>query len=175
MTVKHKNLSIRILMDLFFLDDETIIYKGLNHTWIYDTNSMKKKCFFSNKDRNKIIEMVGMFFDIPKEHINKYTSSWTKIELNGFENGRLYFKCFLDYFEESSSFEDDQRNCHSLGLPSIAQTQISCDLSGKNIIIEADKSDIVIEEKPYNTLHMEKFDFTMVTKKAFRDKQEINE
>ena len=52
---------------------------------------MKKKCFFSNKDRNKIIEMVGMFFDIPKEHINKYTSSWTKIELNGFENGRLYF------------------------------------------------------------------------------------
>lgn len=159
---------------MFFLDDETIIYKGLNHTWIYDTNSMKKKCFFSNKDRNKIIEMVGMFFHIPKEHINKYTSSWTKIELNGFENGRLYFKCFLDYFEESSSFEDDQRNCHSLGLPSIAQTQISCDLSGKNIIIEADKSDIVIEEKPYNTLHMEKFDFTMVTKKAFRDKQEIN-
>lgn len=52
---------------MFFLDDETIIYKGLNHTWIYDTNSMKKKCFFSNKDRNKIIEMVGMFFDIPKE------------------------------------------------------------------------------------------------------------
>lgn len=90
---------------MFFLDDETIIYKGLNHTWIYDTNSMKKKCFFSNKDRNKIIEMVGMFFDIPKEHINKYTSSWTKIELNGFENGRLYFKCFLDYFEESSSLK----------------------------------------------------------------------
>ena len=160
---------------MFFLDDETIIYKGLDHTWIYDVNSMKKKRFFSNKDRNKIIEMVALFFGIPKEHINKYTSSWTKITLNGFDKDRVYFECHLYYSDDSSSFEDDQRNCHSLGLPNIAQTQISCDLSGKNIVIEADKSDIVIEEKPYSTLIKENFDFQTITKKAFRNKQENNE
>ena len=160
---------------MFFLDDETIIYKGIDHTWIYDVESMKKKRFFNNKDRNKIIDMAGTFFDIPKEHISKYTSPWTNIKLTGFENDRLYFKCFLYYFEENVPFEEKARNCHSFGLPSMAETQISCGIDGKNITIEADRSDIVTEEKPYSTLHKEKFDFPMVTKKAFRNEQEINE
>lgn len=46
---------------MFFLDDETIIYRGIDHTWIYDVDSMKKKRFFNNKSRNKIIDMVGTF------------------------------------------------------------------------------------------------------------------
>lgn len=57
----------------------------------------------------------------------------------------------------------------------MAETLISCDISGKNILIEADRSDIVIEETPYSTLIKEKFGFPMVTKQAFRNKQENNE
>lgn len=121
------------------------------------------------------ISVAGTFLDIPKEHISKYTSPWTNIKLTGFENGRLYFKCFLYYFEENVPYEEKARNCHSFGLPSMAETQISCGIDGKNITIEADRSDIVTEEKPYSTLQKEKFDFPMVTKKAFRNEQQINE
>ena len=158
---------------MFFLDDETIIYHGIYHTWIYDVNIMKKKRFFSNKDRNKIIDMVGTFFDIPKEHISKYTSDWTKIRLTGFENDQLYFKCLLFYSENGTTFEEQERNCHSFGLPSMADTLISCDISGKNIIREADRSDIVTEEEPYNLLINAKLDFLKVTKKAFRNSEKI--
>lgn len=161
---------------MFFLDDETIIYRGIDHTWIYDVDSMKKKRFFNNKSRNKIIDMVGTFFDIPKEHISKYTSEWTHITLEGFENGRLYFKCFLSYFEGYGvPFEEKAKNCHSFGLPSIVQTQISCDIDGKNIIIEADRSDIVTEESSYSSITKAKLDFLQVTKKAFRNRQGVNQ
>jgi hypothetical protein len=161
---------------MFFLDDETIIYRGIDHTWIYDVDSMKKKRFFNNKSRNKIIDMVGTFFDIPKEHISKYTSEWTHITLESFENGRLYFKCFLSYFEGYDvPFEEKAKNCHSFGLPSIVQTQISCDISGKDIIIEADRSDIVTEEDSYSSITKAKLDFLQVTKKAFRNRQKVNQ
>lgn len=36
-----------------FIDDETIIYHGLNHTWCYDVATMKKKRFFSNKEEKR--------------------------------------------------------------------------------------------------------------------------
>ena len=72
-------------------------------------------------------------------------------------------------------FEEKAKNCHSFGLPSIVQTQISCDISGKDIIIEADRSDIVTEESSYSSITKAKLDFLQVTKKAFRNRQEVNQ
>lgn len=158
---------------MFFLDDETIIYHGLDHAWLYDVNAMKKKRFFNNKERNKIIEMVCLFFDIPKEHINKYTSYWTNLRLTDFKNDRLYFKFHLYYWEDGSTFEEKQKNCHSFGLPSMADTQISCDVSGKNIIIEADRSDIITKEEPY-TVKRKELNFPQVIKTTFKSKQETD-
>ena len=42
---------------MFFLDDETIIYKGLNHTWIYDTK-LKDNAIFTETARKFIGELT---------------------------------------------------------------------------------------------------------------------
>ncbi len=158
---------------MFFLDDETIIYHGLDHTWRYDVANMKKKRFFSNKEENKIIDMVAEFFDIPKEYFSNYHSTWAKIRLEKYKYERVYFECCLSYHNDELDFEETQIKCHELGLPSSLRTLVSCDSNGKDIRIEADKADIKREEKPYNTLgNCPKLVFPDVTLNAFPENKD---
>jgi len=132
-----------------YLDDETIIYHGLDHSWCYDVANMKKKRFFSNKEENSIIDMVAEFFDIPKECFVNYHSSWTRIKLIKYKDERVYFECSLSY---KFNPEKAETECHRRSLPTELCTLISCDRSAKDIRIEADKVDIESVEKPRYTL-----------------------
>ncbi len=134
---------------MVYLDDETIVYHGLDHTWRYDVANMKKKRFFSNKEENNIIDMVAEFFDIPKKYFANYHSSWTRIRLAGYKDKRVFFKCDLSY---SNNSEESETGLYGYIPPLELRTLISCDSSAKNIIIEADKVDIERMEKPRNTL-----------------------
>lgn len=146
-----------------YLDDETIIYDGVDHAWLYDAANMKKKRFFSNKEESRIIDMAAEFFDIPKEYFENYHSSWSKIKFKKYKDDRVYFECRLSYHNSELNFEETQIQIHTLGLPSDMETLISGDRSAKDIRIEAVKADIVREEKPYSELIKEKFDFPHVT------------
>lgn len=134
---------------MVYLDDETIVYHGLDHTWRYDVANMKKKRFFSNKEENSIIDMVAKFFDIPKKCFSNYHSSWTRIRLAGYKNERVFFECDLFYHHNSKECETE---LHGYIPPSRLRTLISCNRSAKDIKIEADKVDIERVEKPRNTL-----------------------
>ena len=150
-----------------YIDDETIIYQGLDHTWLYNVANMKKKRFFSNKEESRIIDMVAEFFDIPKEYFVNYHSSWTNIKFKKYRDNRVYFECFLSFKDSELCFEEQEKKCHALGLPSCMKTLISSDRSAKDIRIEAVKADIVREEKPYSIYHKDKFDFQSVIMSAF--------
>ena len=146
-----------------FIDDVTIIYKGLYQTWVYDVENKKKKQFFSKKEQNNIIDTVAAFFDVPKEYFSCYYSNWSRIELDHMADGRIYFTCWLHYHEEHTSYEQKEINCHERGLASCMQTTISCGYLKKDVRIEADKEDIVCEEKPYTD---RSFAFPYVIKKT---------
>lgn len=151
---------------MFFLNDELIIYHGIEHTWLYDVDKMKKKRFFSNKKCNGIIEQVAVFFGIPKEHIANYHSGWPKIRLEKLEGGRLFFECFFSYHVDGLNYKEQCRKVYNLGLPAILITRISCDFFAEDIKIEACKEDIVREETPYNLKDIE---FPYVTLRTFRN------
>ncbi|MBR6623191.1 MAG: hypothetical protein IKK91_04750, partial [Ruminococcus sp.] len=156
---------------MVYLDDETIVYHGLDHTWRYDVANMKKKRFFSNKEENSIIDMVAEFFDIPKEYIPNYHSVWSHIRLEKMEDERLYFECSLSY-DDKLSFEEKERKCYGLGLPTALITRISCDFHARNIKIEADKNDIKRYEEPFHKLLSGRsLDFPCVTMRTFERKR----
>ena len=153
-----------------YLDDETIIYHGLDHAWRYDVVNMKKKRFFSNKEEKKIMDMVAEFFDIPREYFSNYYSSWSRIKFEEYRDERVYFECWLSYQNEELDYEKTQIRRNELGLPAGLQTLISCNRFAEDIRIEASKADIECEERPYNSRI--DFAFQYVTLKAFPKKKE---
>lgn len=126
---------------MFFLDDETIIFHGVSHTWRYDVANMKKKRFFSPKEQNKIVGMAADFFDIPKEHYLRYYA-WSELRLKSYENERFCFECTLSHHIDGEDRFKAEQLRHKLGLPSLAFVLIFCDCNGRDIRIEADKADI---------------------------------
>lgn len=111
--------------------------------------------------------MVAVFFDIPKEYIPNYHSSWTRIRLEDLADERIYFECHLSY-NDKLSFEEEQRKCYMLGLPTTLITRISCDFYAKDIRIEAEKNDIERVEEPYRaSLNCKGLDFPRVTMRTF--------
>lgn len=147
---------------LFFLNDELLIYGGVEHTWKYDVATRKKKRLFSNKTMDSIFKMVAAFFGIPDEYCDRYHSMFAAVDLQDYKDGRLFFKSNCSYNHEGMSSEEKLSECHDLGLPMSLHTVISSNTTGEDIRIEAEPKDIIRKEKPYTT-HYKNLDFMDVS------------
>ena len=147
---------------LFFLNDELIIYGGVEHTWKYDVLTRKKKRLFSNKTMDSIFKMVAAFFGVPDEYCDRYHSMFASVELQDYKDGRLFFKSNCSYNHEGMSSEEKLRECHNIDLPMSLHTIISSNASGEDIRIEVEPKDIIRKEKPYTT-HYKSLDFMDVS------------
>ena len=147
---------------LFFLNDELLIYGGVEHTWKYDVSTRKKKRLFSNKIMDSIFKMVAAFFGVPDEYCDRYHSMFASVDLQDYKDGRLFFKSNCSYNHEGMGSEEKLRECHDLGLPMSLHTVISSNTSGEDIRIEAEPKDIIRKEKPYTT-HYKSLDFMDVS------------
>ena len=134
---------------MFFLDDETIIYDGVEHAWKYDVAVMKKKRFFSNKTEDQIFRKIAAFFGVPEMYCDRYHSMFAKIGLEDYKDGELYFKCDCSYTHAGLSSEEELRECHGLGLPMSLHTFIACDTSAGEIKVAACPQEIIRKEEPY--------------------------
>ncbi|MBQ3919664.1 MAG: hypothetical protein II695_08315 [Oscillospiraceae bacterium] len=142
----------------FFPDDDTIIYDGIEHAWVYDVSAMKKKRFFSNKKEDCIFRTLAEFFGVPEKYCGRYHSMFARISLENYGNGRAFFKCDCSY-DNGLDFEDNLRECHALGLPMSLHAFISCTMTSDEIHIEADKADIIRKEEPFTQHFKDLFDF----------------
>lgn len=147
---------------LFFLNDELLIYGGVEHTWKYDVSTRKKKRLFSNKIMDSIFKMVAAFFGVPDEYCDRYHSMFASVDLQDYKDGRLFFKSNCSYNHKGMGSEEKLRECHDLGLPMSLHTVISSNTSGEDIRIEAEPKDIIRKEKPYTT-HYKSLDFMDVS------------
>lgn len=147
---------------MFLLDDETIIYGGIEHVWKYDVAAMKKKRFFNNKTEDSIFQKIAAFFGVPEIYCNRYHSMFASIRLEDYKDRKLYFKCSCHYTSGEISSEEELRECHSLGLPMSLHTFVTCNIFGDEIMIAADPQMIVRKEEPF-TKYYTNLDFPDVS------------
>ena len=134
---------------MFFLDDETIIYDGVEHVWKYDVAAMKIKRFFNNKTEDLIFQKIAAFFDVPETYCDRYHSMFAKIGLEDYKEGKLYFQCDCSYTHAGLSSEEELRECHELGLPMSLHTFITSNTSADEIEIAAGRQEIIRKEEPF--------------------------
>ncbi len=128
----------------YFLNDETVIYQALSHTWILDTNTAKKKRFFSAKLHKAALKLVCDFGGLP---VDKYSECFV-IKMTACENERIYCCCHSTYH---SQFPEHIHNANanveesfSKNLPWSFWLEISCKSDGTDMRMEVTKENIEI-------------------------------
>lgn len=122
----------------YFLNDETVIYQALYHTWLLDTNTSKKKRFFSAKLHKAALKLVCDFGELP---IDKYSEEF-RISLTAYENERLYFCCDSRYQAEKYNHNLNVSESFSKNLPWDFDLEISCKADGTDMRVEFTKENI---------------------------------
>lgn len=121
-----------------FIDEDTIVYHGLDYAWRLDLNTLKKKRFFTGKQIEQICLQVCEFFDIPQEY---YTKNFT-VSFREIVGDRLCFICEGRGDIAGMSYSEYKRKMNELGLPHSTKAEISCDADGKNIEFALNREDI---------------------------------
>jgi len=126
----------------YILDDNTIIFQSLYHTWICDMQDMKKSRFFSSKKRTEILKLICNQLEIPLENYKQELN----IELKDFNEGRLYFKCESRYKSVEQELLYDENKWESFGkmLPFHIEAEASCDTKTDNISVKLPENTVSV-------------------------------
>ncbi len=141
----------------YLLDDDTIVFGSVSHTWLFDLNTMKKKRFFTNKTVERICTAVCQFFGVPSEHYGckydrrDYGFGDPYIDLREMKDGRLYFKAVIRFWEFGADIAQRHALCLQLGVPDYIHTLFSCLPDGSGIRLEHRTEDIYRIDKQDGT------------------------
>ncbi|MCM1022523.1 MAG: hypothetical protein NC395_00505 [Prevotella sp.] len=111
------------------LDEDTIIYHGLDYAWKLDLNTLKKKRFFTSKQLEKIRLEFCSFFDASEEYFREYFTA----EFREIKNGRLRFKCYVGARSDSLDYNELKQKLYAEGKPSHLTAEMTCGIDGKDI------------------------------------------
>ena len=126
---------------LFYLNDETIIYHGVSHTWLLDAGTCKKKRFFSAKDLKTVCRVLCDAAGVPAEPYLLRTEA----RLERYDGERLYFVCAMYYCIDRETWWADKETAAANGLPAYFYADFSCLPDGSDIRAEAGQNDLRIE------------------------------
>ncbi len=127
-----------------YLNDDTVVYQALYHTWVLDTETKKKKRFFTARQHRSALQFVCGFLELPVEEFAENAI----VKLIAYEEGRLYFNIRSSYRSQefrhilnASVTEAEER-----GLPWCFQAEFSCDTNGKDLRMAVTKEQITITQ-----------------------------
>lgn len=133
------------------IDEENVIFRGLYHSWIINTETLKKKRCLTNKVLAQILNNILKFLDIPEKYADNYLKE-LRVVFDYADNGRLFYNCETKY-RSDSDFETQHNEAYEANIPHYIDLIVSSDPSCKDIRIEVNNLDIVrIEKKSLSTL-----------------------
>ena len=138
---------------VYYLTDESIICRGVFHTWLFDVVTRKKKRFFTGKNIKKICRIICDTMGIPAYPYEPGLEE----ELNNYNGERLFFYCHSWFSTGKEEYMDDRKAAvASNGLPLRICADFSCLPDGTDIRIEADISDpeVEIDKDGFKTLKL---------------------
>lgn len=127
---------------IYYLTDESIIYHGLSHTWLFDVVTRKKKRFFNGKDMKNICRIICEAMGIPTY---PYEFRFEE-KLENYDGERLYFQCQSNFNTDNEKRwgSGDAEAAASSGLPIRIIADFSCLPDGTGIRVEADISNLEV-------------------------------
>ncbi len=120
----------------YILDDNTVIYQTLYHSWCVDLNTLKKKRFFNNTKMKAIRKLVCDFFEIPQEYYEN--DFYAKLEKR--KDNKLHFMCEGSFDIPKLNFEECIEMTIKMKVPKYIEAEIIYDLETGDISIASDKS-----------------------------------
>lgn len=112
-----------------FLDEDNIVYHGLDHAWKLDLNTVKKKRFFTSKQLEKIRLEFCSFFDVSEEYFREYFTA----QFREIRDGRLRFRCEVSARMKNVSYSEMKQQLFEAGKPSYLKAEMTCGIDGKDI------------------------------------------
>lgn len=112
-----------------FLNEDNIVYHGLDHAWRLDLNTLKKKRLLNSKQLEKIRLKFCSFFDMPEE----YFKEGFRAEFREVKDGRLRFRCSVSAHAENISNSVFDQKLLEEGKPSFLKAEITCGMDGSDI------------------------------------------
>ncbi len=126
----------------YFLNDSKVIYRGVEHTWLLDAETVKKKKLVSNKQVIEAITKVCNYLEFPVEEYRN--NMWLRLRLENFDGERLYFTCEARYKSLTPNISYEENEAAARNLPEIIVAEVSGDTNGKDIRLEFTKDNVVI-------------------------------